>query len=143
MQSLIQLQKIFVKEFDFTYEKNYTPFYIFIKIKVTVSNLLVFFHTLLLSYHHIMTFFNILYFFSDYDLGGVLFSNAYHIGGQFVGGVGWQWVDGTPVDPSLLNSYSILGVDGDCLFWDSLYLLIQDKCDTSERILCEQVPPVI
>ncbi|XP_078331871.1 uncharacterized protein LOC111103772 [Crassostrea virginica] len=79
----------------------------------------------------------------DYDLGGVLFSNAYHIGGQFVGGVGWQWVDGTPVDPSLLNSYSILGVDGDCLFWDSLYLLIQDKCDTSERILCEQVPPVI
>ncbi|XP_078318788.1 killer cell lectin-like receptor subfamily B member 1B allele A [Crassostrea virginica] len=79
----------------------------------------------------------------DYNAGGVLFSEAYHIGGQFVGGVGWQWVDGTPVDPSLLNSYSISGVDGDCLFWNSLYLLIQDKCDTSERILCEQVPPVI
>ena len=99
--------------------------------------------TFLPSYFSHHDIFQYIIFFPDYNLGGVLFSNAYHIGGQFVGGVGWQWVDGTPVDPSLLNSYSILGVDGDCLFWDSLYLLIQDKCDTSERILCEQVPPVI
>lgn len=76
---------------------------------------------------------------NDYDFGEILFSNQYHIGGQYVSGIGWEWVDGSPVDPTFLAYYGIIGVDGDCLIWDSTNLLAQDKCDSSLRVLCETV----
>lgn len=76
------------------------------------------------------------FYLSDYN-ASLLNTTDYHIGAQFVSGIGWQWVDGTAVDPTFLSNYGISNVTGDCLVWSDVSLVVQNKCDASEKFLCD------
>lgn len=87
-------------------------------------------------YTSIQSIINLPFCLSDYN-ASLLNNTEYHIGAQYVYGIGWQWVDGTAVDPTFLSNYSITNVSGDCLVWTYASLVIQDKCDASEKFLCD------
>lgn len=87
-------------------------------------------------YTSIQSIINLPFCLSDYN-ASLLNNTEYHIGAQYVYGIGWQWVDGTAVDPTFLSNYGITNVSGDCLVWTYASLVIQDKCDASEKFLCD------
>lgn len=87
-------------------------------------------------YTSIQYIINLPFCLSDYN-ASLLNNTEYHIGAQYVYGIGWQWVDGTAVDPTFLSNYGITNVSGDCLVWTYTSLVIQDKCDASGKFLCD------